>query len=222
MKLIEIPINTLVELQFYYMGERHKIGVGLMYKNARAVYVSAIKNAGKTIPSSHLFHVHLTYKTNEGLYIFKNVGLRSISYNGQKLYVVTSDREALIVDYRKTYRLYIGKNINAKIIKEEQSEHLQCILKDISMNGMGILSHVPIDSQAKIEISFRVNKNNKETLTGSIVRADEFKNGSGFLYACEFVEPNETIGKFVAYQIEKMNKNIERKKSQTQEAGASY
>ena len=214
MKLLEIPINTLVELQFYYMGERFKVGVGLLYKNAKAVYVSAIKNAGKTIPATHLFHVHLTYKTNEGLYIFKNVGLRSMSYNGQKLYVVQSDNEALIVDYRKTYRLYIGKNINAKIITESHTESLRCILKDISMNGMGILSNNQIDQKAKIEISFRVNKNNKETLTGMIIRVDEFKNGTGYLYACEFTEPNDTIGKFVAYQIEKMNKSNAAKRSE--------
>ncbi|MBP1754657.1 MAG: PilZ domain [Firmicutes bacterium] len=214
MKLLEIPINTLVELQFYYMGERFKVGVGLLYKNAKAVYVSAIKNAGKTIPATHLFHVHLTYKTNEGLYIFKNVGLRSMSYNGQKLYVVQSDNEALIVDYRKSYRLYIGKNINAKIITESHTESLRCILKDISMNGMGILSNNQIDQKAKIEISFRVNKNNKETLTGMIIRVDEFKNGTGYQYACEFTEPNDTIGKFVAYQIEKMNKSNAAKRSE--------
>jgi hypothetical protein len=77
------------------------------------------------------------------------------------------------------------------------------------MNGMGILSHVQIDPSAKIEIGFRVNKNKKETLVGGITRVDEFKNGTGYLYACEFLEPNDTIGKFVAYQIEKMNKKNE-------------
>ncbi len=206
MKLIEVPINTLVELQFYYMGERHKVGVGLLYKNGKAVYVSAIKNAGKTIPASHLYNVYLTYKTNEGLYIFKNVTLRSISYNGQKLYVVQTDMEALIIDYRRSYRLYLGKNVSARIIKEDQADNINCILRDISMTGMGILSNIQIDPSAKIEIGFRVNKNKKETLVGSILRVDEFKNGSGYLYACEFLEPNDTIGKFVAYQIEKMNK----------------
>ena len=206
MKLIEVPINTLVELQFYYMGERHKVGVGLLYKNEKAVYVSAIKNAGKTIPASHLYNVYLTYKTNEGLYIFKNVSLRSISYNGQKLYVVQTDKEALIIDYRKAYRLYLGKNVSAKIIKEEKSESIHCILKDISMSGMGILSNIQIDPSAQIEIGFRVNKNKKETLIGNITRVDEFKNGTGYLYACEFLVPNDTIGKFVTYQIEKMNK----------------
>jgi hypothetical protein len=206
MKLIEIPLNTVVELQFYYMGERHKVGVGLLYKNAKAVYVSAIKNAGKTIPATHLYTVFLTYKTNEGLYIFKNVALRSISYNGQKLYVVQSDQQALIVDYRKSYRLYLGKNISAKVIVGDKSESLQCILKDISMSGMWILSNLQIDQTAKIEIGFRVNKNKKETLIGHITHVDEFKNGTGYLYACEFLEPNDTIGKYVAYQIEKMNK----------------
>lgn len=206
MKLIEIPLNSVVELQFYYMGERHKVGVGLLYKNAKAVYVSAIKNAGKTIPSTQLYTVFLTYKTNEGLYIFKNVALRSISYNGQKLYVVQSDMEALIVDYRKSYRLYLGKNISAKVITGDQAESIHCILKDISMSGMWILSNLQIDLTAKIEIGFRVNKNNKETLVGNITHVDEFKNGTGYLYTCEFSEPNDTIGKYVAYQIERMNK----------------
>ncbi|MDF2904879.1 MAG: PilZ domain [Herbinix sp.] len=209
MKLIEVPVNTLVELHFFYMGERHKVGVGLLYKNAKAVYVSAIKNAGKTIPATHLYNAYLTYKTDEGLYIFKDVILRSISYNGQKLYVVQTDQEALIIDYRKNYRLYLGKNVSAKIVKDDHFESIHCILKDISMNGMGILSHIQIDPSSRIEIGFRVNKNKKETLVGTIQRVDEFKNGTGYLYACEFLEPNDTIGKFVAYQIEKMNKKNE-------------
>ena len=194
MKLIDIPNNILVELQFYYMGERHKIGVGLLYKNSKAVYVSAIKNAGKTIPAAHLYHTHLVYKSDAGLYIFKNVALRSISYNGQNLYVVQSDQESLVVDYRKSYRLYLGKKVSAKIIREDQVETVHCILKDISMNGMGILSNIQIDQTARIELSFRVNRDKKETLLGNIIRVDEFKNSSGYLYNCEFVTPNDTIG----------------------------
>jgi hypothetical protein len=206
MRLIEIPLNSLVNLQFYYMGERHRVGVGLLYKNAKAVYVSAIKNAGKTIPATQLFNVSLLYKTSEGLYIFKNVALRSISYNGQKLYVVQTDREAFVVDYRKSFRLYIGKNVSAKVIKEERWETVQCILREISMNGMWLLSNIQIDPSANIEIGFRVNKNKKEALVGKITQIDEFKNGTGYQYSCEFLVPNDTIGKFVAYQIEKMNK----------------
>lgn len=213
MRLNEIPLNTVVVLQFYYMGERHKLGVGLLYNNANAVYISAIKNAGKTIPASQLYQVILTYKTNEGLYIFKNVALRSISYNGQKLYVVQTDREALVVDYRKSYRLYLGKNISARVIKDDRAESIHCILKDISMGCMWILSNLQIDPSSKIEIGFRVNKNKKETLVGNITHVDEFKNGSGYLYTCEFLEPNDTIGRFVAYQINKMNRKNQSNKA---------
>lgn len=206
MKLIEIPQNTLVELQFFYMGERHKVGVGLLYKNEKAVYVSAIKNAGKTVPATHLYNTVLTYKTSEGLYIFKSITLRSISYNGQKLYVIQTDQEAMIVDYRKSYRLYLGKNISAKIIMDDQSKNIHCILRDISMSGMWLLTNIQIDPSAKIEIGFRVNKKDKEKLVGSITQVEEFKNNTGFLYTCEFQEPNEIIGKFVEYHIERMNK----------------
>ncbi len=209
MKLIELPVNTLVELQFYFAGKRYRVGVGLLYKGTKAVYVSAIKNAGKTVPAAYLYNVHLIYRTPMGLYIFKKVALRSISYNGQKLYAVQTENEAYIVDHRKAYRIYIGKNISAKVITEGKTESIRCILKDISMSDMGILYHVQLEPSAQIEISFRVNQNDKETLLGTIVRVEEYKNGSGYLYICEFTEPNETIGKFVTCQIEKINKGNE-------------
>lgn len=61
MKLSEIPLNTLVELHFNYLGFNHKVKAGLFYKNDKTVYVSAIKNAGKTIPASKLKDVALVY-----------------------------------------------------------------------------------------------------------------------------------------------------------------
>lgn len=93
MKLSEIPPNTLVELQFDYMGFDYKINVGLLYKNANSVYISAIKNAGKTIPASKLKNVALVYKTDVGLYSFKDVTLSSLSCDGQNLYLVQTEYE---------------------------------------------------------------------------------------------------------------------------------
>lgn len=209
MKVIEIPENTVVELKFYYMGNRYKVGVGLLYKYGNTVYVSALKSAGKTVPASKLKSANLVYRTEVGAYTFHNIGLRSLSLNGQKLYAVQTEHEAQIVNYRKAYRLYLGANIFAKVIKEnENEESLCCILKDISSTGMGILSRQRVDETAKIEVSFKLN-NNKETLVGRIARVDEFKNGTGYLYGCEFEEPNETIGKYVAKQVEKFTNQRE-------------
>ncbi len=215
MKVIEIPVNTVVELKFYYMGTRYKVGVGLLYKYGNTVYVSALKSAGKTVPASKLKSVNLIYQTEVGKYTFHNIGLRSLSLNGQKLYAVQSDKDAQMVNHRKSYRLYLGANIVAKLINEDGSEEsLQCILKDISATGMGILSRRKVDETAKIEVSFKLN-NNKETLIGNIARVDEFKNGTGYLFGCEFDEPNETLGKYVAQQVEKlMNEQEEKLSSQ--------
>jgi c-di-GMP-binding flagellar brake protein YcgR len=216
MKIIEIPVNTVVELKFYYYGMRYKVGVGLLYQYGNTVYVSALKSAGKTVPASKLRNVTLIYHTNLGRYIFHNVSIRSLSLNGQKLYAICSDTEAQIKKYKKSYRLYLGANIVARVINTDGTEEeLRCILKDISANGMGILSHYKVEETAKIEISFKLY-DKKETLIGMIVRTDEFKNGSGYLYGCEFEEPNEIIGKYVAQQVEKLLMEKEKKLSTRQ------
>lgn len=216
MKVIEIPVNTVVELKFYYMGIRYKVGVGLLYQYGNTVYVSALKSAGKTVPASKLRSVTLIYHSNVGTYTFHNINIRSLSLNGQKLYAIHSDKEAKITSHRKSYRLYLGTNIVAKVIKIDGSEEeLQCILKDISATGMGILSHRKVEETAKLEISFKLN-NKKETLVGFIARTDEFKNGTGYLYGCEFEQPNETIGKYVAQQVEKLINSKEERLSAQQ------
>lgn len=217
MKVFEIPVNTVVELKFYYMGTRYNVSVGLLYQYGSTVYISALKSAGKTVPASKLRGVNLIYRTNTGVYTFHNVNLRSLSLNGQKLYAVQSDKDAQIVNHRKSYRLYVGANVVARIINADGTEEeLHCILKDISATGMGILSHRKVEESAKIEISFKLS-NKIEKLVGYIARADEFKNGTGYLYGCEFDEPNEIIGKYVAQKVERLM-SIEEGKLSTQQS----
>lgn len=205
MKLFELPVNTMIELQFDYLGGKHRLGLGLLYKMRNAIYISAIKNLGKTIPAVKLKNVNLIYKTDAGFYTFHNVMLRSISYNGQSLYAVHSDQDVQRVYQKNTNRLFIGTSIAAKVTTDQGSNNMHCILKDISSTGMGILSNKKIDKTAKIEISFRMNDNIIEKLSSNIMNTYEFKNGKGYYFECEFDEPNEIIGKYVAKQKEVMS-----------------
>ncbi len=210
MKLIEIPVNTVVELRFYYLGIRHKVNTGLYYKYSEAVYISALRAAGKTVPASKLQSVTLVYRNEEGMYTFHNVSMRSLSLSGQKLYAVSSSQEAQLIKNSKASRLHLGIQVNAKIALGDKSESLQCMLKDISATGMAILSNKKLDETVKIEISYKV-KNTNEVLVGNIVRVNEIKNGTGYLYGCEFDEPNATIGKYVAQKL--LLKETEKKKA---------
>ena len=189
--------------------------MGLLYHYADIVYVSALKSANRTVPASHLRSVNLIYQMGGNIYTFHNVSLRSLSLNGQKLYAVTAQQEAQVVCHKQCYRLYLGVNILAKVKTENDAEEeLQCILKDISATGMGIFSHKKLEESAKIEVSFRLN-NVKEILSGNIMRIYEFKNGTGYLYGCEFTEPNETIDKYVTARVERMiHKNEDKQKVQ--------
>ncbi len=211
MKLIEIPVNSVVELRFYYLGIRQKVNVGLYYKYSEAVYISALRTAGKTVPASKLQSVTLVYRNEEGMFTFHNVAMRSLSLSGQKLYAVESAQEAQRIRNSRAGRLHLGIQVVAKITMGESSESLQCMLKDISATGMGILSNKKLDEAAKIEISYKV-KNLSEVLVGHIVRINEIKNGTGYLYGCEFEEPNETIGKYVIHKL--LLKEVEKKKAE--------
>lgn len=207
MKLNEMTINSIVELQFNYMREKHKVISVLLYKITGTVYVSAIKSAGEVLPAKRLKNFCLVYKTESGVYTYTNLSPRSISYNGQNLYALESDQDAPIVNHRNAYRLFVGVPITAKITSDGTTMCCNFFLKDISMTGMGILGIHRFDKFAKIEISFRVNDNTMETLIGSIIHTYELKNGKGFLYGCEFDEPSETIGKYVTNQLAIMELN---------------
>jgi hypothetical protein len=204
MKIYELPINTLIELHFDYMGGTHKLNLGLFYKIAKTIYISAIKHAGVAIPAVKLKNISLVYKSAIGRYIFKDIAMRSISYNGQNLYAIQSEQDAYIINQRSKERLLMGVYISTKITSPDGTEsYIQCLLKDIGMTGMGIMSHQRFEKSSKIEISFRTNQNDSESLVGSIIYIHEFANGKGFFYGCEFEKPNETIGKYVANQKQK-------------------
>jgi hypothetical protein len=209
MKLYDIPVNTLVELQFYYMDERHMVSSALLYKYADTVYVTAVKSAGKTIPAKKLKNFDLIYKNDAAVYSFSGLNPRSVSYSGQNLYALQTEQEAKPIGHRNAYRLLIGRPVTAKIIAAGSPRYISCILKDISMTGMGIISKVKIEEFAKIEISFSVNENSQETLTASIIHTREFRSGNGYLYGCEFDNPNEIIGKYIARRLEMIREKAE-------------
>ncbi len=210
MKLLQIPINTLAELQFNYMGINYRVKSALLYKVGTSAYFSAIRSGGKTIPATMLKNAMLIYRADGDIYLFKELPLRSTSYNGQKLYAMPSELEAQKVKLKNAYRLFVGAPIAARImLPDETNRSFNCILKDISMVGMGIICREKIDQLARIQISFRVNEEKNEDLTGTIRQEYEFKNGTGYFYSCEFEEPSEIIGKFVAKRVEKMSKTKE-------------
>ncbi len=206
MKLYEIPVNTIVELNFEYLGDRHKVSTGLLYKITNTIYVSAIKDLGFSIPAKKLKSLSLIYKTETGVHTFRELSSRSISFNGQNLYALHSEQNADISDHIGAYRLYIGEPVTAKIILNEKSYSASCILKDISMTGMGIVCSQKIPELARIEISVRINEHRIERISGNIIHIDELKSGIGCLYGCEFDEPNEIIGKYVVRQHEQLLK----------------
>ena len=207
MKLYDISEMTIVELQFDYMGETHKVKTVLVYKVNQTVYVSAMKSLAYIIPAAKLKNVALIYRTELGIYSFHKLMPRSISYNGQHLYALNTEDDAIHINHRKDLLLYVGVSITAKVLHPDGGEYnLYGVLRDISMTGMGIISNQKVDRVSKIEISIRVNQERTVKLKGRIIYIEEFTSGNGYLYGCDFDEPNETIGRYVIKKYMQMNR----------------
>lgn len=198
MKLNEIPLNTIVELNFDYMDERFTVSAAVLYIYMDTVYVSAVKCAGVTVSAKKLSNFSLSFKTEACSLFFDNLTPRSASYYGQNLYAIQSQQEAKLLMNDITFRLFIGTPVSAKIITGDNTKHVECILKNISMIGMDIICNMKLDEMSKIQISFCVNNNSKEILNGNIIHIQKFKNNDCYLYSCEFDEPNVIIGSYVA------------------------
>lgn len=209
MKLIDIPGNTLVELQFEYLGEKQKVSSGILYRYSDTIYVSAIKNSGEIISAKKVKNFSLVYKTEIGDYPFTELIPRSVSYNGQNLYALQSEQDVQLVKLKNPLFLFVGVPVSAKIISGDKSKYTNCVLKDISMVSMRLLSLNKINLSDKVEISFRINEKDREILTGRIIYTYELKNGKGFLYECEFDEPNEIIGRYVTKRLAEIKMDVE-------------
>lgn len=207
MRLYDIPEVSLVELHFEYMGEFHKVKTILVYNLNQIVYVSAIKSAGHVIPAVKLKNVSLIYRTELGVYVFRKLLPKSIFYNGQNLYALSSEEDVVPKNNRKNLRLHVGVSISAKIYTTDgRVSNVQGILKDISMTGMSIIINRKLDRTAKIEISFSVNREKISKLMAHIIHMNEFTTGSGYIYGCEFDIPNETIGRYVVKKYIEMDR----------------
>ncbi len=205
MKINEIPLNTIVELQFDYLDEQYSISAGVLYLYMDTVYVSAVKNSGVTIPAKKLKNIKLIYRAEACTYLFDYLTIRSTSYYGQNLYAIKSMQDAQILISGTSFRLFIGSPVCAKLLRGDSIKQSECILKSISMTSMEIICNKKLDEVTKIQISFRVNDYSNEILVGNIVQIQKFKNNDCFLYTCEFEEPNIIIGSYVARRQAELN-----------------
>lgn len=198
MKLIELPDKTKLELRFKYKNKNYCMEVELQMKIVNTIFIQAVCCNGEPIDKMDINNPILIYKTETGLYIFKDASYKLVIFKESNMYAVSSQQEGEKINRREAYRVYISEPVKLKITKSNRNViELSGILKDISLTGMGIILPYKGEDIHTIEIMLELTRNTNITLIGEVVRIVELPYNKGYLYGCRFHTQKEALSRYI-------------------------
>lgn len=204
-----IPENAEITLKFNYMGEEYWIDVNLHYKTFNKIYTPSIKDRNNPIQGDKLDDLVLIYKTEQGIFEFKDIDIKLVVIEDKFLYEIQSDYEAERHNRREAFRVYVGRETNVTIINRGGGiNRVNGMIHDISALGMSVVLYTKIDIGSKLEVIFDITDKTYIKLIGDIVRFEELPNKK-YLYGCKFDGRSEALGKILLKrQIEHRNRRL--------------
>ncbi|MDF2951495.1 MAG: hypothetical protein K0S18_1078 [Anaerocolumna sp.] len=199
-----IPEGTEIELNFMYKEIARSMLVEKRNASNNVMYIPAILDKNIPIPESEMEDVKIIYKANDGITTFHPVKLELRKFNENYIYIVICENNAERQNRREAFRVFIGEQIMLTVkFRDGHENKCQGVLKDISVNGMGIVSGVNLEGAITISFVYEVWEGYQILLTGQLVNSQKLERG--YLYGCKFNERSEILSKFtVKRQI--MNK----------------
>ena len=198
MRLNDLPDHSKLELRFMFKGKNYSMEVAVQMNLINTIFIQAISCNGAPIDNMEVNDPVLIYKTEKGLYLFKDAEYKLVHIKGANLYAVTCQKEADKINRRSAYRVYINEPIKLKLTKlNENKIELSGILKDLSLTGMGIILPYKGDDIKTMEIQLELGRNTDINLIGRIVRIKELANNKGYLYGCSFQTQKEALSRYI-------------------------
>ncbi len=198
MNLIDLPDNAKLELRFIFKSKNYSMEVEIQMKIVNTIFIQAISCNGAPIDNMGVNDPVLIYKTEKGLYLFKEAAFKLVHIKGVNMYAVTCQNEADKVNRRAAYRVYMNEPVILRITKFNRNKiELSGILKDLSLTGMGIILPYKGDDIQTIEIQLELGRNTDISLVGKIVRIKELANNKGYLYGCSFQTQKDALSRYI-------------------------
>jgi c-di-GMP-binding flagellar brake protein YcgR len=168
----------------------------VLVKN-NSVLVTSIKVNEQTIGFSDKYQINFLYKSEGRLYIWENVTVRLVKYDGSVYHMIDLSGDGKPYNRRDSYRMYIGEDMPVYVNTATGPSALSVLVKDISETGVGFITKDDIDIDRTIRLKLKDNSS-IISLSGVIVRKEFLENLGSFLYGCKFNEKNTKLGKFIA------------------------
>lgn len=198
MKLYEVSEKVDLELNFKFKDFDYCMNVNLQMKRDDIIYIQAINFNGEPVDNTKLNDATLTYKAKDGIYVFINLNVKMVTYQGVYMYAVYSDYDAKKINRRDAYRVFIGETYSVKAINKDETVFTYSgILKDISTTGLGIIMTHRIDNLSFLEIVLEITEKFRIPLIGEIINITELPKHRGYLYGCKLNGRSEILTRYV-------------------------
>lgn len=207
MRIDEIAKGESVEIEVRGNGKtmNFRSEVALVIDNS--VLINSIKVNDQTIGFSDKFQINFLYKTDGRLFIWNNVIVKLVKYDGVIYHMVELMGEGRPHNRRDSYRLYIGEEMPLYVNTANGPTALSVLVKDLSETGVGFITKDDLDVNRIVRLKIKDN-NTIISLSGIIVRKEFLDHLGSYLYGCKFNEKNNRLGKYIA---KRQNEQLKRK-----------
>ena len=200
MLLKEISLGENIIIQALCNKQQVEFESKILFINEKAVILSPVLQEERLIGfSSENVKTNIIYKDAKFEYIFKNVKILSNKNKNQYYYIVSSELFGEKINRRKTPRYEINKSCILTPGEHRKTE--DAYIKDISINGIGIISDKDINIKKEdiIKISFEPNvrEKNRIDIKAKIVRIEKNETTGKILYGCEILNESANWNKYV-------------------------
>lgn len=202
-----ISSGTSMELEVKVAGRTVSFQSEISMILRSSIFIQSIKVNNQTIGFTEDCVINFVYKSSGKVYIWENVSVTLIRYNGEILHKIELIGEGKPYNRRNAYRTYIGEEVPAYINTQKGTVSLTVLLKDISETGLGFISKEELDLDRTVRIKIK-DFNTFLSLSGFIVRKEFLPNINSYIYGCKFCEKNDKLGRYIAKkQGEQLRKN---------------
>ncbi len=197
MQIEEIPKGGNMELEVRYSGHTMSFRSDILDIKNNSILISTIKVNDQTIGFSEKCQLNFLYKTEGKVYIWENVFVKLIKFDGNICHKIDLFGEGKPYNRRDSYRMYIGEDMPLYVNSPSGPTAISVLVKDISETGVAFITKDDIDIDRTIRLKLKDNAM-MISLSGVIVRKDFLQNLNAFLYGCRFNEKNDKLGKYIA------------------------
>lgn len=197
LRIDEISKEGSIELEVKYNGNTASFFSEIVLVRENSVLITSIKVNEHTVGFSDKCTINFLYKFDGRLYIWENVSVKLVRYDGAIYHKVDMVGEGKPYNRRDSYRMYIGEDMPLYINSPSGPTAITVLVKDISETGVAFISKEDININRTIRLKLK-DHNMLISLSGVIVRKEYLEHLDSFVYGCKFNEKNNRLGKYIA------------------------